>query len=88
MSRCRLVLRARYVKHTKSPVLKKVTQVSSEATSGFAAGEANDGDASLRIAKTNKGASLKANTFQVSESLPAKKERCNSVQRICRFLNQ
>ena len=48
-----------------------MTQISSEATSGFAAGEANDGDASFRIGKTNKGASLKVNTFQVSGSLPA-----------------
>jgi hypothetical protein len=49
-----------------------VTQISSEATSGFA-GEANDGDASFRIDKTNKGTSVKASTFQVSGSLPAKR---------------
>jgi hypothetical protein len=48
-----------------------VTQISSEATSGFAAGEANDGDASFGIGEINKGASLKENTFQVTVSLPA-----------------
>jgi hypothetical protein len=48
-----------------------VTQISSEATSGFAAGEANDGDDSVRIGKTKKGASVDTNTFQVSGSLTA-----------------
>jgi hypothetical protein len=56
-----------------------VTQISSEATSGFAAGETNDGDASVRIGKTNKCASVKANSFQVSGILTEKKELCNSV---------
>jgi hypothetical protein len=35
--------------------------------------EANDGDASVRIGKTNKGTSIEANTFQVSGILSAKR---------------
>jgi len=50
-----------------------VTQISSKGTSGFAAGEANDGDDAVRIGKNSKCASVKANAFQVSGRLTAKR---------------
>jgi hypothetical protein len=52
-------------------VLRKATEISLEATSGFANGEANRGDASVRTGKTNTGIPVKANIYQVSFSLKA-----------------
>jgi hypothetical protein len=44
-------------------VLRKVAQISLEATSSFAAGEVYHGDTSVRIDKTNKGIPVKANIY-------------------------
>jgi hypothetical protein len=62
-----LVLRASHVERAALPVLRKATEISLEATSGFATGEANGGDVSVRTGKANTGIPV----YQVSFSLKA-----------------